>query len=86
MSSNSTTCNLLKEFLQNLIKASLQFLFYFVMIKFLMIPMDKPFFRSLYITTAGVKFRVAAVKNFPVLHISVVTIFWSFKIIDSSTV
>jgi hypothetical protein len=42
--------------------------------------------RILYFTTTGVKCCVAAVKSFPVLHFSVVIFFWSFGIIDASTI
>jgi hypothetical protein len=41
---------------------------------------------SLYFTTAGVKCCVAAVKCWPVLHFSVGIFFWSFVIIDASTI
>jgi hypothetical protein len=40
----------------------------------------------LYFTTASVKCCVAAVKSFLLLHFSVVTLFWSFGIIDASTI
>jgi hypothetical protein len=42
--------------------------------------------RFVYFTTAGVKCCVAAVKSCPVLHFSVVIFFWSFGIIDASTI
>jgi hypothetical protein len=42
--------------------------------------------RFLYFTTEGVKCCVAAVKSCPVLHFIVVIFFWSFGIIDASTI
>jgi hypothetical protein len=51
-----------------------------------MLPRDPFVSRFLYFTTAGVKCCVAAVKICPVLHFSVVIFFWSFGIIDASTI
>jgi hypothetical protein len=49
-------------------------------------PRDHFVSRFLYFTTAGVKYCVAAVKSCTVLHFSVVIFFWSFGIIDASTI
>jgi hypothetical protein len=51
-----------------------------------MLPRDHFVSRFLYFTTAGVKCCVAAVKSCPVLHFIVVIFFWSFGIIDASTI
>jgi hypothetical protein len=51
-----------------------------------MLPRDHSVSRFLNFTTAGVKCCVAAVKSCPVLHFSVVIFFWSFGIINSSTI
>jgi hypothetical protein len=44
------------------------------------------FSKCVYFTTAGVKVCVAAVKSCTVLHFSVVILFWSFGIIDATTI
>jgi hypothetical protein len=51
-----------------------------------MLPKDHFVSTFLYFTTADVKSCVAAVKRCPVLHFSVVIFFWSFGIIDASTI
>jgi hypothetical protein len=51
-----------------------------------MLPMDHFVSGILYFTTAGVKCGVAAVKCCLVLHFNVVIFFWSFGIIDASTI
>jgi hypothetical protein len=50
-----------------------------------MLPRDHYVSRFLYFTTAGVKYCVAAVKVASYIHFSVVIFFWSFGIIDAST-
>jgi hypothetical protein len=57
-----------------------------VILVWLMLPRDHFVSRFLCFTTAGVKCCVAAVKSCPVLHFSVVIFFWSFGIIDASTI
>jgi hypothetical protein len=52
----------------------------------LMLPRDHFVSRFLYFTTADVQCCVAAVKSCPVLHFSVLKLFWSFGIIDASTI
>jgi hypothetical protein len=57
-----------------------------VILLWLMLPRDHFVSRFLYFTTAGVKCCVAAATSCPVLHFSVVIFFWSFGIIDTSTI
>jgi hypothetical protein len=57
-----------------------------VILLWLMLLRDHFLFRFLYFTTAGVKCQVASVKSCPVIHFSGVIFFWSFGIIDASTI
>jgi hypothetical protein len=57
-----------------------------VILLWLMFPKDQFISRFLYFTTAGVKCHLAAVKGCPVPHFSIVIFFWSFGIIDASTI